>query len=125
MAGPPAAAKQFNRAAVKLAGHRIFPLWAVLHHRGRVSGKEYATPIAAIPGDGVLLIGLPWGRGTDWVRNVRAAGGCTVRWKGADHVCTDPVFVDLDTARSATSGLTRRLLARGGMSDYLQLTPVG
>lgn len=124
MAGPPAAAKQFNRVAVKLAGHRIFPLWGVLHHRGRVSGKEYATPIAAIPGDGVLLIGLPWGRGTDWVRNVRAAGGCTVRWKGADHVNTNPVFVDRYTARSATRGLTRRLLARGGMSDYLQLTPV-
>ena len=32
MAGPPAAAKQFNKVAVRLAGHRILPVWAVLRH---------------------------------------------------------------------------------------------
>ena len=46
-------AKALQRAtqpiAVALAGHRWLPLWAVIHHRGRRSGTEYATPIAVIP----------------------------------------------------------------------------
>ena len=123
MSGPPAAAKQFNRVAVRLAGHRWFPLWAVVHHRGRRSGAEYTTPIAVIATDSTFVIGLPWGRETDWVRNVRAAGGCTVRWKSAMHECTEPTFVGKDVALAAASGLTRRVLERQNFSaGYLQLT---
>jgi len=113
MAGPPAAAKQFNKVAVRLAGHRLLPLWAVLRHHGRKSGKQYEVPIAAIPTGTTFIIALPWGRGTDWVRNVRAAGRCTIRWKGADYECTEPTFVDKDIARAAARGVTRRALQRG------------
>jgi deazaflavin-dependent oxidoreductase (nitroreductase family) len=112
MAGPPAAVKKFNTVAVRLAGHRFFPLWAVLRHRGRTSGKEYAVPIAVIPTETTFVIALPWGRGTDWVRNVRAAGRCTIRWKGADYECTEPTFVDKDVALAAARGVTRRALQR-------------
>jgi len=112
MAGPPAAAKQFNKVAVRLAGHRFIPLWAVLRHRGRRSGNEYAVPIAVIPTATTFIIALPWGRETDWVRNVRAAGRCTVRWKGDDYECTEPTFVDKDVALPAARGMTRRALQR-------------
>ena len=77
MAAPPAAAKQCNKVALLLAGRRFVPLWAALHHRGRRSGKAYVVPVAVTPTDTTFLIALPWGRGTDWVRNVRAAGECT------------------------------------------------
>ncbi len=113
MAGPPAAAKQFNKVAVRLAGHRLLPLWAVLRHHGRKSGKQDEVPIAAIPTGTTFIIALPWGRGTDWVSNVRAAGRCTIRWKGADYECTEPTFVDQDIARAAARGVTRRALQRG------------
>ena len=73
MAGRPASAKKFNKFAVHLAGHRLFPLWAVLRHRGRKSGTEYSIPVAVMPTDDAFLIGLPWGRGTDWARNTVAA----------------------------------------------------
>ena len=56
-------------------------------------------PIAVIPTDTTFLIALPWGRGTDWVRNVRAAGECTIRWQGVDYACSEPEFVDQDVAR--------------------------
>lgn len=112
MAGPPAGAKQFNKLAVRVAGRRFVPVWAVLRHRGRRSGNEYAVPVAVIPTDTTFVIALPWGRGTDWVRNVRAAGGCTVRWKGADYECTAPTFVDKGVALGAARGLIRRALER-------------
>ena len=123
MAGPPAGAKQFNKVAVRLAGHRILPVWAVLRHTGRSSGKSYATPVAVLPTETTFVIGLPWGRGTDWVRNVRAAGGCTIRWKGHDFTCTDPVFVDQSVAVAVASGIARRVIERREMpGGYLQLT---
>jgi deazaflavin-dependent oxidoreductase (nitroreductase family) len=112
MAGPPAGAKYFNKLAVRLAGHRFFPLWAVLRHRGRKSGKEYSVPVAVISTESTFVIALPWGRETDWVRNTRAAGHCVIRWKGADFECTDPAFVDKDVALAAARGVTRRALQR-------------
>jgi deazaflavin-dependent oxidoreductase (nitroreductase family) len=110
--GPPAGAKQFNKVAVRLAGHRFFPLWAVLRHRGRKSGKEYSVPVAVIATDTSFIIALPWGRETDWVRNTLAAGRCTIRWKGVDYDCTDPTFVGKDLALAAARGVTSRALKR-------------
>jgi deazaflavin-dependent oxidoreductase (nitroreductase family) len=108
----PASAKTFNRLAIHLAGHRFLPLWAVLRHRGRKSGKEYAVPVAVIPDEGHFIIALPWGRNTDWVRNTRAAGGCTVRWKGTEYRCTNPTFVGKDDALAVAKGLARQGVER-------------
>jgi deazaflavin-dependent oxidoreductase (nitroreductase family) len=122
MASPPRLAKQFNKVAVRLAGHRFLPLWGALHHRGRRSGKEYVTPVAPIATETSFLIGLPWGRGTDWVRNIEAAGGCTMRWRGRTYECTAPRFVDKDVAVAAATGLMRRGVERGSFPDgFLQL----
>ena len=38
---------------------------------------------------------------------MRAAGRCTIRWKGADYECTEPTFVDQDVALAAARGVTR------------------
>ncbi|GAA3614461.1 PNPOx family protein [Microlunatus ginsengisoli] len=122
MAGVPRGAKQFNKIAIHLAGHRFPSVWAVLRHRGRKSGNEYAVPIAVIPTDSTFLIALPWGRGTDWVRNVRSAGMCTIKWKGVEYECTAPTFVDKATALAAATGLTRRILRRGDFPHgFIQL----
>jgi deazaflavin-dependent oxidoreductase (nitroreductase family) len=123
MAGPPAGAKQFNKVAVRLAGHRFFPLWAVLRHRGRRSGKEYSIPVAVIATDTAFVIALPWGRETDWVRNTVGAGRCTIRWKGVDYECIDPTFVGKDVALAAARGVTSRALKRRDFPHgFVQLT---
>ena len=123
MAGPPAAVKSFNVVAVRLAGHRFFPLWVVLRHRGRKSGTEYAVPLAVTPTPTAFIIALPWGRETDWVRNIQAAGRCTVRWKGAEFECTEPVFVGKDVALAAAGSVMRRILQRQDFPHgFIQLT---
>jgi deazaflavin-dependent oxidoreductase (nitroreductase family) len=106
------AAKYFNKVAIRLAGHRFLPLWAVLRHRGRKSGRQYAIPIAVIPTGATFIIALPWGPETDWLRNVRAAQGCTIRWKGAGYECTEPILVGKDVAVASARGVTRRALRR-------------
>ena len=82
-----------------LAGRRFFPLWAVVHHRGRKSGRALTVPVAVLATPDTFLITLPWGPGTNWVKNVLAAGGCRVRWKGRDHLVVRPEVVDAVRAR--------------------------
>lgn len=82
-----------------MAGRRFFPLWAVVHHRGRVSGKQLEVPVAVIATPDRFIIVLPWGAGTNWVRNVLAAGSCVVTWKGTDHPVAIPEVLDRTAAR--------------------------
>ena len=82
-----------------LAGRRYFPGWAVVHHRGRKTGRALTVPIALVATPEVFLVNLPWGAGTNWVRNVEAAGGCVVRWKGVDHAVDSPEILGEAAAR--------------------------
>ncbi|MDY6808319.1 nitroreductase family deazaflavin-dependent oxidoreductase [Gordonia sp. HNM0687] len=52
---------------------RLAP-WAMIEHVGRKSGKKYSIPVLAWVDDDRLSIVLTYGRHTDWVRNVQAAG---------------------------------------------------
>jgi len=123
VARPPAAAKYANKVVLLIAGRRFVPVWAALHHRGRRSGREYTVPVAVVPTATSFLIALPWGRNTDWVRNVRAAGGCTIRWRGADYACSGPEFVDQEVALQAAHGVIGFALRRASFPEgFIRLT---
>jgi deazaflavin-dependent oxidoreductase (nitroreductase family) len=107
--------------AAVLAGRRWFPVWAVLRHRGRKSGKEYAVPVAPLVGRDSFVIGLPWGPRTNWVQNVIAAGGCTIRWKGVDYRLSDPRVVGVEAALQAAGRFQRIVLKRTRIPAFLEL----
>jgi deazaflavin-dependent oxidoreductase (nitroreductase family) len=95
--GPPRSlVKATEPIAKALAGRRVFPLFAVVHHRGRKSGTDYATPVAVVPTSdpNLVLIGLPWGPRTNWAGNVVAAGSADLTWKGALHSTTSPRIIE-------------------------------
>ncbi|NYE16662.1 nitroreductase family deazaflavin-dependent oxidoreductase [Actinomadura citrea] len=50
------------------------PPFAMIVHRGRRSGREYRTPVTAFRSGDRLIVGLPYGRDADWVRNLLAEG---------------------------------------------------
>jgi len=93
----------FNRAVVAVAGTRLMPLYGVITHRGRRSGKTFRTPVVIRPTDCGFIVPMPWGETTDWCRNIRAAGGCVVRWKGRDYSMMQPEVIDADAASAAFS----------------------
>jgi deazaflavin-dependent oxidoreductase (nitroreductase family) len=106
-----------------LAGRRWFPVWAVVHHRGRVTGRALAVPVVVMARGDTFVINLPWGARTNWVRNVLAAGRATIRWKGADHDVTDPRIIDAAAARpyySRVSWAVARTLFPA--DDWLRVT---
>ncbi|WP_068401330.1 nitroreductase family deazaflavin-dependent oxidoreductase [Kribbia dieselivorans] len=125
--GPPRIVVRLTEPlATWASGRRVLPLFAVMHHVGRRSGASYATPIAVVPSDPtVILIGLVWGTDTNWARNVIAAGGATLRWRGRDVTLTRPRIVDAATAAQVTRGLVRRGVERSGGLHYLLLDVVG
>lgn len=68
----------FNKRVVNPIQRRWadrLPPWAVVVHRGRISGRRYETPVLAYLHDGQVVIALFYGADTDWVRNLVAAGG--------------------------------------------------
>ena len=95
-----------------LAGTRIFPLYGVIEHRGRRSGKLFRTPVVVRPTKDGFIVPMPWGEGTDWYRNIRAAGGCTIRWKGRDYQLVDPQPLDAASVADAFDGLQRSMMKR-------------
>ena len=108
-----------NGPAVRLAGSSVLPFWALVRHRGRRSGRTYATPVAARPTAEGFAIPLAFGETADWCRNVIAAGGGVVRWGGREHRVVDPVIVDTDAALAAFAPFERRALRIMGIRRVL------
>ncbi|MFC6882710.1 MULTISPECIES: nitroreductase family deazaflavin-dependent oxidoreductase [Actinomadura] len=77
------------------------PPFAVVVHKGRRSGREYRTPVAAYRFGDRIYIGLPYGRDSDWVRNLTAAGRGGVERLGRAHRITAPRVLTADDAASA------------------------
>ena len=126
--GPPRVlVKLTEPIATALAGRRWFPLWAVMHHRGRKSGAEYATPVALVPSvdPALVLIGLPWGRNTNWARNVVAAGSADLTWSGATHPMSSPRIIEAAEAADLARPIFRPLVERMPAAIVLRRRPAG
>ena len=72
----------------------LVPPWAVIVHRGRRSGRSYRTPVLAFRQERTLVIALLYGEESDWLRNLRAAGGGQVVRMGRTFELGDPRVVD-------------------------------
>jgi len=99
------------------------PGLGVVLHEGRKSGRVYRTPVNVFAKDGVYTFALTYGRDSDWVRNVRAAGGCTLRTRGRQVRLTHPRLVH-DETRAAIRPLERVFLRAFGVADFLVLDRV-
>jgi deazaflavin-dependent oxidoreductase (nitroreductase family) len=113
-----------TRLTRPLAGRRFFPLWALVRHRGRKSGREYAVPVGVRATADGYFIALPFGERTQWVHNVMAAGGCTLRWRGADIVLSDPTIVRAEQAAFAFPMVLRWMMRAAGAHQVLRLRRV-
>jgi deazaflavin-dependent oxidoreductase (nitroreductase family) len=104
-----------------LAGRRWNPIFAVVEHRGRKTGRAYAAPIAARRIDGGFVISLAFGAQVDWYRNLLAAGGGSIRWRGRSYRVGVPHTLDVESARSAFHPVQRALLRLAAVDGYIRV----
>ncbi len=111
----------FNKLVLPLAGTRWMPLYGVLEHRGRRSGKVFRTPVVVRSTTDGFVVPMPWGETTDWCRNVRAAGGCRIRWKDREYLLTDPEVVDTAAVGATFGAFQRRMMQRFNIQQVMRL----
>ncbi|SES25438.1 deazaflavin-dependent oxidoreductase, nitroreductase family [Pedococcus cremeus] len=102
---------------------RRLPGFGVVHHVGRRSGRPYRTPVNIFEVDGDYVVALTYGRETDWVRNVVAAGGCELEVRGRRVRCTAP-RLEHDPTAGRIRLPERPVLRLLGVADFLRLTPL-
>jgi deazaflavin-dependent oxidoreductase (nitroreductase family) len=107
-----------NRVARRVAGW--MPGLGIVTHSGRVSGREYRTPVNVFRADEGYVFALTYGSGTDWVKNVRAAGGCTVRTRRRNIALVSPRLL-VDPDRELVPGVVRWILGIVHVDEFLLL----
>ena len=114
---------RFNRIATNRLTGRFsgrLPGFGTIVHRGRRSGRVYHTPVNVFRVPEGYVVALTYGRETDWVRNVLAAGGCELETLGHKVKLTGPRLVH-DETRAAMPFPVRQFLGVLGVTDFLYL----
>ncbi|HEV8230610.1 MAG TPA: nitroreductase family deazaflavin-dependent oxidoreductase [Candidatus Limnocylindria bacterium] len=114
-------AKWLNPLAMPVARSGLISIWGVVKHRGRRTGHQYATPIALRPTADGFVLPRPWGEGTDWCRNVRAAGGGVIVWRGTEYEVTRPEVIDVAATLPAFNAVLRPIVRLTGIKKFLRV----
>ena len=114
----PITTRLFNPLARRFAGR--LPWFGILTYRGRTSGRTYHTPLNVFRRGDSYVFALTYGGDTQWVKNVVAAGSCTLRTRGRDIRLVDPELVR-DPARRLMPPLVRAILALDDVSEFLRM----
>ena len=72
----------------------LIPPWSVIIHTGRRTGNMYRTPVVALKRRDVLVVALPYGHETDWVKNLIAADGGEVMRAARRRLLREPRVLD-------------------------------
>ena len=114
-----------NPGIRRITGKPGVPLSGLVSHRGRRSGRLFSTPVGIGSTGDAFLIPLTFGSTSDWCRNVLAADGCTVTWRGRAYA-TDSARLVNDLAAQSELGVaygrvTRLFLRAQGTREFLRL----
>jgi deazaflavin-dependent oxidoreductase (nitroreductase family) len=114
---------RFNRVVtnpvLRHAAKRL-PGFAVVHHVGRRSGRPFSNPVNLFRhGDG-YVIALTYGRDSQWVRNVVAAGSVDVETRGKRIHLVDPEIVH-DPNGALVPAPVRPMIRALQVSDFMLL----
>src|ERR1044072_3574472 len=98
---------RFRRIATRDLDPVIRPLaaWgptvAVRPHRGGRRRRSYRTPVNVFRRGDAYLFFLTYGAHADWVKNVLAAGSCSLRTRGHDVALVNPELIEDRELRAA------------------------
>jgi deazaflavin-dependent oxidoreductase (nitroreductase family) len=109
-----------NRLTRHVAGW--MPGFAIVDHVGRRSGRSYQTPVNVFRVDDRYLFALTYGRDSDWVQNVVAAGRCAITSRRKRLELVSPKLFT-DPTRHDVPVPARWVLGILDVEDFLTLVP--
>jgi deazaflavin-dependent oxidoreductase (nitroreductase family) len=100
---------------------RRLPSFGVLTHRGRRTGRAYRTPINVFRQGEQYYFFLTYGSDVQWVKNVIAAGSCSLETRGRVVRLVDPELITDPELRPAPT-VVRFVEGRiAGVTQYLRM----
>jgi deazaflavin-dependent oxidoreductase (nitroreductase family) len=108
-----------NRITGPFAGG--LPGFGVVVHRGRRSQRVYRTPVNAFVAAGGYVVALTYGKDSDWIKNVLAAGGCDLVTRGRTVRLTAPELFH-DEGQQNVPRPVRPILRALGVTDFMRLS---
>ena len=112
-------ARLVNPLTLMIAGRRWMPVLGVIHHRGRRSGRTYATPLGMRPLNDGFVMPRTFGGNAAWYLNVEAAGSALASYRGHDYTLIDPKVIDYAVAAPAFPRYERLQFRLIGITDYV------
>ncbi len=97
------------------------PPFAIVEHRGRKSGKLFRTPLMVFPAGDEMLVALTYGKDADWVKNIVAAGECTMEYRQQRIALTAPRLSRTNPNDQPFPFLVRTVLRIMQVNDFLRL----
>jgi deazaflavin-dependent oxidoreductase (nitroreductase family) len=92
-----------------------------LEHRGRKTGKLYRITILAFRKEQVITLALTYGPDVDWLKNVRADGGCTLRLR-RKRLRLGPVRdISSSLGMSRMPAIVQMILPLSGTREFVEL----
>lgn len=113
--------KHFVNPVLRYAARSSRGPFALLRHVGRRSGKTYEIPIMVWRvADGFVIV-LTYGPHVDWLRNLQAAGGGSLRWHKREYTLQKPEFIDAKIAESALPPFIKNVLRIRGVHEFVKI----
>jgi deazaflavin-dependent oxidoreductase (nitroreductase family) len=92
---------------------------AVLHHRGRKSGKQFHTPVQAFRTKTGFIVGLAYSSNANWAMNLLAADGGEMSRGGRRYALTQPRKRGVE-ARDDLPPVIAFTMRKLGIEDFLE-----
>ena len=113
-------ARRYVNPVVRPVARRL-PSFGILTYRGRKTGRTYHTPINAFRRGDTYFFFLTYGSDVQWVKNVLAAGSCSLETRGRVVELVEPELITDPELRPAP--LVARFFERriAGVTQYLRM----
>src|SRR5712692_5579829 len=114
-------ARFLNPLVLLIAGRSWMRIVGVICHRGRKTGRVYATPLGMRRFGDSFVMPLTFGDSAAWYRNVAASGSCEVIYMGRAYTLTDPEVIDYEIAAPAFPRYELWQFRFVGIARYLRM----
>ena len=94
---------------------------SVVRHVGRRSGRTYETPVVAVQHDDSFLIALPYGKRTDWLKNVLHNGSAAIVTNGHTYQVDRPEVIPMAEATGYFRPREQRMQRQFHVESALQV----